>query len=96
MVVELRRAGFSLGELAELPPASWRELYAACRSRYYSGMSELVAVAHPDKPGSVQASFRKMADSLWGSPEVPIWADPERFRAMLGTTKVIAKKVGEA
>lgn len=91
MVVELKRAGFSLDELGELPPSSWRDLYVACRSRYYAGLSELVAVAHPDKPQDVQGSFKRASESVWGPPEVPVWADPERFKAALGMSKVVVK-----
>jgi hypothetical protein len=83
MAATLRQAGFSLEELAALPPRAWADLYGAVTSLRFEWFATLMAALHPKSPSRGQRQFMRASRAAMATGERPIWQDPQRFKKML-------------
>ncbi len=100
VAAELVRAGWSLGELAELPLDSWLALYKAVKNKETERLVSLVTVFHAAEPKQLRDRLESQARKILGTEaeDVPLWADRDKFKRWLRNIPGVAieeKKAGE-
>ncbi len=76
-------AGFSLDELAALPPRSWAAFYRAVESERLRHYARLVGVAHPKSPAKAQRDLLRAAARVAGGGLDLLRTDAKRLRRMV-------------
>lgn len=99
MMAALKAHGFTLEELGELPPQSWVDLYGAVMYDRYWQLATLMNALHPKHPQETQRRLLRAARASLarGTDErKPVWADPARFKALLGGVPGVQVREGHS